>query len=430
MKDKWMIMMVMIIGISYGNRFAKIYEENEHDLASCSIISTMDGGYTVIGKSSNEDVGNVIVFKFLEDGTIKWVKKFQNGYCDIPRSVIQTKDGGYAIAWYTQSFGGDCGILVLKLDRKGNIEWAKVYGNANDIETPNSIIQTDDNGYLIVGRKGDFHLYSDEIFSLGYNNNRNIFRERNTEIIHLVHSSLGEIIYRNSQDGGVTWRETKIIGDGKFPAIALSSNHLPVITWTDESGGLWYRRKISPTEWGTLYHIYNPWAFWMPRVNSPPSIAVVPSFPEDSVYIIATLHTPANGPVNLVGVYSFMISQPLQGSWRYIEGGIGPSAGPIYIYQYEYEEEKEFYSQNIEFENGTLFKVNKLPLDAYKKGKIKIEIFDISGRVVASFLTSSLEDIWNSENKYTNKLPAASYFIIFKDLNKQKIFSHKVIKLK
>jgi hypothetical protein len=44
-------------------------------------------------------------------------------------SLIQTSDGGYAIAGYTKSFGaGEADVYVVKLDANGNLQWTKTIG--------------------------------------------------------------------------------------------------------------------------------------------------------------------------------------------------------------------------------------------------------------------------------------------------------------
>ena len=70
---------------------------------------------------------------------------------DYAYSVIQTKDGGYAIAGYTTSFGAggkDC--LLVKTTSDGTPEWSITYGSQED-EIAYSVLQTDGEDYLLVG---------------------------------------------------------------------------------------------------------------------------------------------------------------------------------------------------------------------------------------------------------------------------------------
>jgi hypothetical protein len=70
---------------------------------------------------------------------------------DVGYSLIQTSDGGYAIAGSTKSFGaGGKDVYVVKLDAKGNLQWTKTIGGPS-IDEGHSLIQTSDGGYAIAG---------------------------------------------------------------------------------------------------------------------------------------------------------------------------------------------------------------------------------------------------------------------------------------
>jgi hypothetical protein len=66
-------------------------------------------------------------------------------------SLIQTSDGGYAITGFTFSFGaGETDVYVVKLDAKGNLQWTKTIGGEKD-DFGYSLIQTADGGYAVAG---------------------------------------------------------------------------------------------------------------------------------------------------------------------------------------------------------------------------------------------------------------------------------------
>ena len=83
--------------------------------------------------------------------TITWAKTFGGSGDDKAYSIQQTKDGGYIVAGYTNSFGaGDDDFLIIKLDKSGNKEWAKTFGEM-DGDYACSIQQTKDGGYIVAG---------------------------------------------------------------------------------------------------------------------------------------------------------------------------------------------------------------------------------------------------------------------------------------
>ena len=66
-------------------------------------------------------------------------------------SVVQTSDGGYALAGITESFDdGGRDFWLVKTDSDGNMEWNKTYGGTKD-DFAHSVVQTSDGGYAVAG---------------------------------------------------------------------------------------------------------------------------------------------------------------------------------------------------------------------------------------------------------------------------------------
>ncbi len=120
---------------------------------SHSIIQTTDGGYAIAGYTSSFGAGldDVYVIKLNANGNIEWTKTIGGSGTDYGFSIIQTTDGGYAIAGVTNSFGaGNGDVYVIKLSASGNVEWTKTIGG-DSTDFGHSIIQTTDSGYAIAG---------------------------------------------------------------------------------------------------------------------------------------------------------------------------------------------------------------------------------------------------------------------------------------
>ena len=78
---------------------------------------------------------------------------------DMVTSFIQTKDGGYVISGYidvskTAHRIDSSATWVFKLNERGKVEWDKIFGEENDgcLTQAYSIIQTKDGGYALAGR--------------------------------------------------------------------------------------------------------------------------------------------------------------------------------------------------------------------------------------------------------------------------------------
>jgi len=118
-----------------------------------SIIQTTDGGFVVAGYTESYGAGqeDFLVLKLNSDGSVVWARTFGGTDYDVVRSIIQTTDGGYAVAGYTRSFGaGDYDFLVLKLNPDGSLAWARTFGGTNG-DWVLSISQTTDGGYAVAG---------------------------------------------------------------------------------------------------------------------------------------------------------------------------------------------------------------------------------------------------------------------------------------
>jgi len=131
-----------------------------------AVTKTTDGGYAILGytQSNDGDVRNKSnesydywLLKFDARNQLQWQKTYGGSDDDRGFDLIQTSDGGFAMLGKSKSNDLDVSensgfddFWVSKLDSNGSISWEYSYGFAGS-DTPNSIIQTRDNGYLLTG---------------------------------------------------------------------------------------------------------------------------------------------------------------------------------------------------------------------------------------------------------------------------------------
>jgi hypothetical protein len=118
-----------------------------------SVVQTADGGYALAGGTPSYGAGSADFWLVKTDsaGNAQWNKTYGGADSDLAHSMVQTGDGGYALAGYTRSFGaGSYDFWLVKTDSNGNMEWNKTYGGAGD-DFAWSMVQTGDGGYAIVG---------------------------------------------------------------------------------------------------------------------------------------------------------------------------------------------------------------------------------------------------------------------------------------
>jgi hypothetical protein len=160
---------------AHGNlQWTKTIGGKKEDMGN-SLIQTSDGGFAIAGATSSFGAGewDVYVIKLDANGNLQWTKTIGGPESDWGSSLIQTSDGGYAIAGYTRSFGaGRDDVYVVKLDANGNLQWTKTIGGPA-IEEGNSLIQTSDGGYAITGTTTSFGAGETDVYVVKLDKNGN-----------------------------------------------------------------------------------------------------------------------------------------------------------------------------------------------------------------------------------------------------------------
>jgi hypothetical protein len=135
-----------------ASTFAKTIGGSSEDFA-WSIIQSSDGGYVVAGWTQSFGAGgrDIYVVKLDSSGNIIWTKTIGGSSDDEAFSIIQSSDGGYVVAGWTQSLGaGNRDIYLVKLDSGGNVMWTKTIGGSSE-DGAGPIIQSSDGGYVVAG---------------------------------------------------------------------------------------------------------------------------------------------------------------------------------------------------------------------------------------------------------------------------------------
>ncbi|MCZ4319683.1 T9SS type A sorting domain-containing protein, partial [Aequorivita viscosa] len=134
------------------------------------ISKTNDGGFVVGGFSESNISGEKTensrggydywVLKFDSTGNIQWQRTLGGNEDDYLKKIIQTFDNGYLVLGYsssnisgdkTEDSQGGTDYWILKLDAVGNIMWQNTIGS-NENDTVSDIEQTPDGGFLIGGK--------------------------------------------------------------------------------------------------------------------------------------------------------------------------------------------------------------------------------------------------------------------------------------
>jgi hypothetical protein len=119
-----------------------------------SLDQTSDGGYIITGETESYGQGkkDLWLIKTNSTGAEQWSRTFGDSSDDVGLSVKQTIDEGYILVGYSGSFGpGFLDVWLIKTDSFGNENWSRTFGGDSADESGQSVIQTDENGYIIIG---------------------------------------------------------------------------------------------------------------------------------------------------------------------------------------------------------------------------------------------------------------------------------------
>jgi hypothetical protein len=127
-----------------------------------SLVETSDGGYAIAGtwnysvSALTSSTGDAWLVKTNSSGVVEWTQTYGGATIDAASSLVETPDGGYAIAGYTTSFGaGNQDFWLVKTDSFGDMEWNMSYGGTTG-DSVYSLVSTSDGGYALGGYTGSF----------------------------------------------------------------------------------------------------------------------------------------------------------------------------------------------------------------------------------------------------------------------------------
>lgn len=117
-----------------------------------SVVETLNGDFIIAGYSESETGGtDVYLVRTTASGDVVWTRKYGGEEDDWAESICVSSDGYYVVAGTTFSFGEVfADVWLLKIDDDGDTVWSQTYGEeAGDFGW--SVCEHSGGGYLITG---------------------------------------------------------------------------------------------------------------------------------------------------------------------------------------------------------------------------------------------------------------------------------------
>jgi hypothetical protein len=152
--DVWLIKTDM-----NGNElWTKTYGGADYEEARC-LVETDDGGFALAGYTASEGdpFGDFWLVRTDAEGNMLWNQTYGGTSWDEVHSLVETDDGGFAMTGLTCSYGyaGTGDVWLVRTDAEGNMLWNQTYGGTSWDES-NSLIETTDGGFAILGKTSSF----------------------------------------------------------------------------------------------------------------------------------------------------------------------------------------------------------------------------------------------------------------------------------
>ena len=203
------------------------------------IKQTSDSGYIITGKHVPTPYAprDIKLLRTDENGELTWEREIQIISDEIGNSVIETDDGGFVITGLTgtDSLGYSLKhIYLLKTDERGDTLWTKIYDYT--FGHGNCVIQDDEGNYLIAGKMYPYPGtgHSDVCLIKADANGDTIW----TKTYGGDEDEVGFSVHQTVDGGYIAAGLTESFGAGNYDVYLVKTDNIGDTLWTRTFGGI------------------------------------------------------------------------------------------------------------------------------------------------------------------------------------------------
>lgn len=231
------------VAVNPSASFAKVWGGTGGDFSD-SVVKTSDGGFAIAGVTPSFGAGasDIFITKYNSAGEISWNRTWggtgndSSGTSSLCDSLIQTSDGGFAVAGSTYSFGATSGdAFVAKFTSTGNLSWSRVWGGSGAYETANALVQASDGSVAVTGHTCSFGSGACDAFVVKYDSNGTFSWNKTWGGAASI--DIGSNIIATSDGGFAMTGYTGSYGAGVGDLILVKYDSAGNVTWNRTWGG-------------------------------------------------------------------------------------------------------------------------------------------------------------------------------------------------
>jgi hypothetical protein len=146
--DMWLVKTDAKGAVQWTQTYGGIGSEWSRDF-----LQTTDEGFVLVGVTvySNSFDSDILLLKTDVSGIVQWNRTYGGRRFDEASALVQTRDGGFALAGSTNSYGaGTYDMWLVKTDANGIMQWNQTYGGT-DSDGAYTLLQTADEGFVLAG---------------------------------------------------------------------------------------------------------------------------------------------------------------------------------------------------------------------------------------------------------------------------------------
>lgn len=221
------------------SEWSKTYGGVDYDQIR-SFQQTYDGGYILCGGTRSygiNDDWDVWIVKTDTDGNELWNRSFGDRLEDYGYSIVETDDNGFVITGYKTSNAGESDIWLIKTDRNGKMVWNTTIGGSLS-EWGNDVITVQD-GFLIVGNTYSFGNGNEDVWLIKTD-------KEGKELWNKTYGGRGDekgkAVIQDDVGGFIIAGYTNSYGLGSFDVWLIKTDEYGKELWNRTYGGISFDR--------------------------------------------------------------------------------------------------------------------------------------------------------------------------------------------